>query len=65
MKNQDGATEKFFVHIKRPSGYEATVIVEKGKQHRDTVFTALSSGAKIISNKKLKPFPETSVEEPV
>lgn len=63
IKAAEDNDQKFFLHVKRSNGYEATMIVDKGNQHRNTVFGILSCGGKIISNKKVKPFPKNSVQE--
>ena len=51
----------FTVRFNRQSGHTAEITVSK-KEHRNTVFTVLSSGGKIISNKKVKPSAGNSVE---
>jgi hypothetical protein len=63
MKEPSNDEHKFFLHARRLSGHEATIVVDKGKDHRNMVFAILSSGGKIISNKKVKPFPEPSVQD--
>lgn len=61
MNQENNTNQKYFLHVKQENGFEATIIVDKGTQHRNTVFAHLSSGGKIISNKKVKPFPGNPV----